>query len=80
MLALHDLARAHWLAIMEAEGGRETLDLATVEGDNVASAVKEFRIRSYHVVTITHNQTKVKFFLHYFALIKINLKGLDTLP
>jgi len=38
--AFHDFARAHWLAIMEAEGRREALDLATVESDNVASAVK----------------------------------------
>tara|TARA_B100000927_G_scaffold290039_1_gene287906 strand:+ start:1297 stop:1446 length:150 start_codon:yes stop_codon:yes gene_type:complete len=49
VFALHDFTRADWLAIVSAIGGREALDLATVEGDNVASAVKEFWISYYHI-------------------------------
>ena len=68
MLAFHDVARTDWLTIMEAEGRREALDLATVEGDNVASAVEKFWICFYHAVSIPHNRTKVKMFLSFFYL------------
>ena len=72
MLAFHDVARTDWLTIMEAEGRREALDLATVESDNVASAVKKFWI-CFHVVTITQVKVKVKgksiFFFIFLAKV-----------
>ena len=54
---------------MEAEGGREALDLVAVESDNVASAVEKFWICFYHAVSIPHNRTKVKMFLSFFLFI-----------